>query len=96
MVFTIIYNFFIRRSCKCWIVPAKILVYLRHLEIFVQNNSMTNLKAMPFNISFCDKFESLVFYVLEIAQSFAQAVHFNTYGGNPISSAVGKAVLEVL
>lgn len=32
----------------------------------------------------------------EIAQSFAQAVHFNTYGGNPIASAVGKAVLEVL
>ncbi|KAJ7382147.1 alanine--glyoxylate aminotransferase 2 [Desmophyllum pertusum] len=32
----------------------------------------------------------------EIAQSFAQAVHFNTYGGNPISSAVGKAVLEAI
>ena len=31
----------------------------------------------------------------EIAQSYAQAVHFNTYGGNPVSSAVGKAVLEV-
>lgn len=32
----------------------------------------------------------------EIAQSFAQAVHFNTYGGNPIASAVGKAVLEAI
>lgn len=31
----------------------------------------------------------------EIAKSFAQAVHFNTFGGNPIASAVGKAVLEV-
>ena len=32
----------------------------------------------------------------EIAHSFAQAVHFNTFGGNPVASAVGKAVLEVL
>ncbi|XP_020626627.1 alanine--glyoxylate aminotransferase 2, mitochondrial-like [Orbicella faveolata] len=32
----------------------------------------------------------------EIAQSFAQAIHFNTYGGNPIASAVGKAVLETI
>jgi len=32
----------------------------------------------------------------EIAQSFAQAIHFNTYGGNPVASAVGKAVLEAI
>ncbi|XP_015767486.1 PREDICTED: alanine--glyoxylate aminotransferase 2 homolog 1, mitochondrial-like [Acropora digitifera] len=32
----------------------------------------------------------------EIAKSFAQAVHFNTFGGNPIASAVGKAVLEAI
>lgn len=39
----------------------------------------------------------LVFLVSsEIAYSFAQAVHFNTFGGNPVASAVGKAVLEVL
>ena len=32
----------------------------------------------------------------EIAQKFAEsAVYFNTFGGNPVSTAVGKAVLDV-
>lgn len=33
----------------------------------------------------------------EIADQFAaQAVYFNTFGGNPVSAAVGKAVLEIV
>lgn len=32
----------------------------------------------------------------EIAQKLAEKVHFNTYGGNPVSCAMGKAVLEVI
>ncbi|HLA64930.1 MAG TPA: aspartate aminotransferase family protein [Rhodothermales bacterium] len=32
----------------------------------------------------------------EIAQTLAQRVHFNTYGGNPISMAAGLAVLDVI
>ncbi|OXA47066.1 alanine--glyoxylate aminotransferase 2, mitochondrial [Folsomia candida] len=32
----------------------------------------------------------------KIAQSLANASHFNTFGGNPMASAVGKAVLEVI
>ncbi len=32
----------------------------------------------------------------EIAKSLAQRIHFNTYGGNPVSCAIGKAVLEVI
>lgn len=32
----------------------------------------------------------------EIAQAFTQKSHFNTFGGNPVSCAAGKAVLEVL
>ena len=32
----------------------------------------------------------------EVAQSMLGRVHFNTFGGNPISSAAGKAVLEVI
>lgn len=32
----------------------------------------------------------------DIAAAFAKKLHFNTYGGNPLSSAVGKAVLEVI
>eukprot|EP01135_Chromosphaera_perkinsii_P001959 Nk52_evm6s215 gene=Nk52_evmTU6s215 len=32
----------------------------------------------------------------EIAQSLTKKVHFNTYGGNPMSCAVGRAVLEVI
>jgi alanine-glyoxylate transaminase/(R)-3-amino-2-methylpropionate-pyruvate transaminase len=32
----------------------------------------------------------------DIAQSLASRIHFNTYGGNPVSCAIGKAVLEVI
>lgn len=32
----------------------------------------------------------------EIAQSLAGKVHFNTFGGNPVASAMGHAVLEVI
>jgi len=32
----------------------------------------------------------------EIAQELTQRIHFNTFGGNPVSCAVGLAVLEVI
>ncbi len=32
----------------------------------------------------------------QIAQSLLGKVHFNTFGGNPVASATGKAVLEVI
>ncbi|XP_053304107.1 alanine--glyoxylate aminotransferase 2, mitochondrial [Spea bombifrons] len=32
----------------------------------------------------------------EIAKSFAESQHFNTFGGNPIASTVGSAVLDVI
>lgn len=32
----------------------------------------------------------------EIAQAMTQRIHFNTFGGNPVSMAIGKAVLEVI
>jgi alanine-glyoxylate transaminase/(R)-3-amino-2-methylpropionate-pyruvate transaminase len=32
----------------------------------------------------------------EIAQSLTQAIHFNTFGGNPVSCAQGLATLEVI
>ena len=32
----------------------------------------------------------------EIAQTLARRIHFNTFGGNPVSCAIGKAVLEVI
>jgi alanine-glyoxylate transaminase/(R)-3-amino-2-methylpropionate-pyruvate transaminase len=32
----------------------------------------------------------------QIAQSLTGKVHFNTFGGNPVVSAIGKAVLEVI
>jgi len=32
----------------------------------------------------------------EIAQALAQRLHFNTFGGNPVSMAQGLAVLEVI
>lgn len=32
----------------------------------------------------------------EIAASLTQRIHFNTYGGNPVSCAAGRAVLEVI
>ena len=31
----------------------------------------------------------------EISKTLASALHFNTYGGNPLSCAVGSAVLDV-
>ena len=32
----------------------------------------------------------------EVAASMSTALHFNTFGGNPMSCAVGEAVLEVI
>ncbi|MBU1156668.1 MAG: aminotransferase class III-fold pyridoxal phosphate-dependent enzyme [Proteobacteria bacterium] len=32
----------------------------------------------------------------EISRALAQRIHFNTFGGNPVSCAAGKAVLEVV
>ena len=32
----------------------------------------------------------------EIAQCMTRRIHFNTFGGNPVSCAMGKAVLEVI
>jgi alanine-glyoxylate transaminase/(R)-3-amino-2-methylpropionate-pyruvate transaminase len=32
----------------------------------------------------------------EIAKTMTERIHFNTYGGNPVSMAMGKAVLEVI
>lgn len=32
----------------------------------------------------------------EIASSLGRALYFNTFGGNPVASAVGKAVLDVI
>ena len=32
----------------------------------------------------------------QIAQTLAQRIHFNTFGGNPVVCAQGKAVLEVI
>jgi len=32
----------------------------------------------------------------KIAEHMAAAAHFNTFGGNPLAAAVGKAVLEVI
>jgi alanine-glyoxylate transaminase / (R)-3-amino-2-methylpropionate-pyruvate transaminase len=33
---------------------------------------------------------------MEIAQTLAQRIHFNTFGGNPVSTAAALAVLEVI
>uniref|UniRef100_V9KPN0 Alanine--glyoxylate aminotransferase 2, mitochondrial n=1 Tax=Callorhinchus milii TaxID=7868 RepID=V9KPN0_CALMI len=32
----------------------------------------------------------------EVAESFSEALHFNTFGGNPVAGAVGTAVLDVI
>ena len=33
---------------------------------------------------------------MKIAQALAAKIHFNTFGGNPVVSAIGRAVLEVI
>lgn len=35
------------------------------------------------------------FFFPEIAASFAKAVHFNTFGGNPVACAIALSVLDV-
>ncbi|MFN0057657.1 MAG: aspartate aminotransferase family protein [Planctomycetota bacterium] len=32
----------------------------------------------------------------EIAETLARRIHFNTYAGNPVSSAIGKTVIEII
>ena len=32
---------------------------------------------------------------VEVAKSLNKALHFNTYGGNPVACAVGSAVIDV-
>ena len=32
----------------------------------------------------------------EIAETLQQRIHFNTYGGNPVSAAAGRAVLQII
>lgn len=38
---------------------------------------------------------SFIFFP-EIAASFAKAVHFNTFGGNPVACAIALSVLDVI
>lgn len=38
---------------------------------------------------------SVVLFLLEIASSLAQNLHFNTFGGSPLACVVGAAVLDV-
>lgn len=38
---------------------------------------------------------NLVLFLLEIASSLAQNLHFNTFGGSPLACVVGAAVLDV-
>ena len=33
--------------------------------------------------------------VVEVAKSLNKALHFNTYGGNPVACAVGSSVIDV-
>ena len=33
--------------------------------------------------------------IVEVAKSLNKALHFNTYGGNPVACAVGSAVIDV-
>lgn len=35
------------------------------------------------------------FFFLEIANSLAENLHFNTFGGNPLACVAGAAVLDV-
>ena len=37
----------------------------------------------------------LVVCFTEIAANMSKSLHFNTYGGNPMASAVGSTVLDV-
>ena len=33
--------------------------------------------------------------VVEVAKTLNKALHFNTYGGNPVACAIGSSVIDV-
>ena len=39
---------------------------------------------------------NIIVYIFFIAFKTGQALHFNTFGGNPMASAVGLSVLDVI
>lgn len=75
-------------SVKLMLCPVTFILYVRWKLLFFQNEILKLELYIPLT-------SHLHLIPSEIAKSFAQAVHFNTFGGNPIASAVGKAVLEV-
>lgn len=43
----------------------------------------------------CNCYHVITFFFIEIADTFAQGVHFNTFGGNPLASSIGSSVIDV-
>ena len=86
-----------KNNCRFLLVVllSNVLYWGLKYENNVHQGELTNTQKL-LKLCFIILIQHTVNLLLsEIAQSYAQAVHFNTYGGNPVSSAVGKAVLEV-
>lgn len=65
------------------------------LAAVVTTPGMTTIGEPLMSVCMLELMSSSVLLGTEIAQTMTRALHFNTYGGNPMACAVGSAVIDV-
>lgn len=65
---------------------AKFLLYCWETSI-LDNGYIVAIKGLDFTCGSDN--------IVEVAKSLNKALHFNTYGGNPVACAIGSSVIDV-